>query len=342
MGRISLKRQVAYGCRRGRAGAANNSQVAFRAALKNYSTLGSCGSAEVGSQELDAFKVWLNAELQELSNNDAALKRGMEGLEVLWGRAGQPVGGLLLEAISLIREKAHGSENHPFECRLPGLAQLREKFQTKTVALKNRLLIGVVLANGQAVFSCVAPQGFFGEREKGAKHHDGGVGRRRRFGFHAGQPLGARATKQAQKEKLHLIVGMVGGGEGWCGVLASNLGKESVAQVAGRHFQGEPPGLAPGSDVPAAHLTRPAQTGGEATHVRFIQIAGRTAQLMIKVGHNEAQAQGRGSLMEGVQQYGGIESAGDCHHERASPFEGCTVTNGVYNLRGQMAHARLV
>jgi hypothetical protein len=161
----------------------------------------------------------------------------------------------------------------------------------------------------------VGNQAGLGHAEQRADEGEPGIGRGRRARRHARKTGTARATQQAQEKVFHLIVRVMGQGEGAKFTTTGHAGKERVTQFARRHFNGDFVAGGGGFNIGAAHVDRAAHFFGGAADELFIGLAGPPPELVVEMNDRKLPAVLRGQGVEQMQEDQGIDAARNCDQD---------------------------
>jgi hypothetical protein len=192
------------------------------------------------------------------------------------------------------------------------------------------------------MFTDEAEEFGFVKIEQGPDEGDGGVGGRGGTELHAGNAFAAGATEEAQKEKLHLVVAMMGEGDDGEVMLGGGAGEEFVAQLAGGHFEGDFRAGGDGFDIGSAGKERQTECRGSAADEGFIGIAGAAAQAVVEVGDSQPPAVRWSDEMQGVEQRHGIRAAGDGDEDFLAAGQETSPAGGKFEPLKEVAHAGMV
>jgi hypothetical protein len=173
-----------------------------------------------------------------------------------------------------------------------------------------------------------------------ARQFDAGIRRRRTQPFHSGQGFAARAAQQAQEEKFHLVVGMMGQRDLLNPPRARCSRQKFMTQLSRGHFQRQFIFARENSHIPASGHEVQTQFLRRPLCQPRIRIAAAPAQLMIEVGHDKPPFVGTGEALEQMQQYHRIHPTGNRDDNRRPAIEKAPRQDGLFHLPPQTARAQ--
>ena len=163
--------------------------------------------------------------------------------------------------------------------------------------------------------------------------------RRRRIGpLHPGQPAAARAAQQTQEEQLHLVVRLMGQGDGLDPSLTRRTGQEPVPDLAGRHldrnvlFRGKPPYV-----CPRARERQPQSFCGRADQP-FVRIACPPPKLVVEMRDVQAPAMFRRQPGHQLQQHHRVHAARHGNQDGLPGSEETPLPDGSLDALHQVTH----